>query len=411
MGRRARLLGYDLDTKSWRSGETIRISWHWEVIAPFPEGSALFTHLEDPSGDRVLQQDGNGTVRWLYGPEHWRAAQYVRDVQELHLPADWVGDAVDIYVGIAREGKPDPVSGETPHDDGRIRALRMPTAGAQSALGDETSVPRLRVVETRRPPRLDGMLDEPEWELAASTGPFVETIRGGRASVEATARLLWDKRYLYVGVDAHDSLLRASDSARDAHLWEEDCVELMIQPPSGRGAYFEIQVSPRGALFDTRYDRRRVPRPFGRVDWDSRARVGVAARGVVDDRIEDAGYTVEIAIPWQAFSTDGEARMKPSIGDEWRANIYVIDLGRDRQKAAAWSPLGIGDFHVPERFGILAFEGASEEMQETNEPTPLPPGRMPGELRRRPGVDPSVRDTMIEKRETRRRLEAAGGGH
>jgi len=37
-----------------------------------------------------------------------------------------------------------------------------------------------------------------------------------------------------------------------------------------------------------------------------------------------------------------------------------MDLTRDRQQAAAWSPLGIGDFHVPGRFGILSFEGPDE---------------------------------------------------
>jgi len=37
-----------------------------------------------------------------------------------------------------------------------------------------------------------------------------------------------------------------------------------------------------------------------------------------------------------------------------------MDLTRDRQQAATWSPLGIGDFHVPGRFGILSFEGPDE---------------------------------------------------
>ena len=58
---------------------------------------------------------------------------------------------------------------------------------------------------------------------------------------------------------------------------------------------------------------------------------------------------------------------KPNRSSSWRANLYVMDLGRDRQRAAAWSPLAVGDFHVPGRFGILLFEGPSDDM-ETLEP-------------------------------------------
>jgi len=64
-----------------------------------------------------------------------------------------------------------------------------------------------------------------------------------------------------------------------------------------------------------------------------------------------------MAIPWQAFSLGDRRQNSPAIGDKWRANLYVMDRMDDRQQAAAWSPLGIGDFHVLERFGILSFEG------------------------------------------------------
>jgi hypothetical protein len=218
-------------------------------------------------------------------------------------------------------------------------------------------LPKLIVVQAKGAPRLDGSLIDPVWGSANTTRAFVETRKGGRAPIQASAKLLWDRRYLYVGVDVDDALLRASHTERDDHLWEQDCVELMIDPDGDGKNYFEIQVSPRGVVFDTRYDARRVPQPFGHTDWDSQVRIGVSARGNLDDKAADAGYAVEMAIPWQAFSLDGKPLEAPAIGDQWRANLYVMDLGDDRQQAAAWSPLGIGDFHVPSRFGILAFEG------------------------------------------------------
>ena len=143
------------------------------------------------------------------------------------------------------------------------------------------AVPRLAVHQTARSPRLDGVLDEPAWRLAKTSGAFVETRNGGAAAVQASAQLLWDAKHLYVGVEVNDAWLRASDRTRDAHLWEQDCVELMLDPDGDGENYFEIQVSPRGEVFDTRYDARRVPKPFGHLDWDSQVRVGVSTLSLI----------------------------------------------------------------------------------------------------------------------------------
>ncbi len=377
-GRRVKLLGYDLDRPLWRPGETIRVTWHWQVLASPGKHAALFTEIADGVSGRVLHQDGNGTLRWLYGPEHWRAGQFVRDVQNLHLPEDWAGELAELYVGIAQDGVRMPITGGTPHPNDRVLAVVVPTPNANTPKREPGAVPRLAVVQSKDAPRLDGSLLDPAWDAARATSAFVETRKGGPAEFQASAKLLWDERYLYVGVDVHDALLRASETREDGHLWEQDCIELMIDPDADAPGYFEIQVSPRGVVFDTRYDSRRVPKPFGHVDWTSQTRVGVSVRGTIDDRSADAGYTVEIAIPWQAFSLVESRSAAPAIGDQWRANLYVMDLTRESQRAAAWSPLGIGDFHVPQRFGILAFEGPPEDMQGTK----MPPG-----------------------------LESAGGGH
>ena len=241
--------------------------------------------------------------------------------------------------------------------------------GASCTRGDGAQpLPELAVVQAERAPRLDGSLDDPVWRTARATRPFVETRYGGPAPLSASAKLLWDEKYLYVGIDVGDTLLRARDVRRDSHLWEQDCVELMIDPEGDQKSYFEIQASPRGVVFDTRFDAPRVPRPFGHEDWDSKTRVAVSRRGDLDDEAPDAGYAIELAIPWQAFSLGDDRVSAPGIGDQWRANFFVLDLGRDRQQAAAWSPVGTGDFHVPRRFGILAFEGPHADMQRLESP-------------------------------------------
>lgn len=240
--------------------------------------------------------------------------------------------------------------------------------GANEPLSEDTprrlhnGVPRVSVAYTEESPTLDGSLDEPLWRVARSTGAFVEPREGGASRLQASAKLLWDERFLYLGAVVHDTWIRASQRDHDAHLWEQDAVELMIDPDGDEIDYYEIQVSPRGVVFDTRFDARRVPKPFGHTDWASDVRVGVSTDGEIDDERPDAGYVVEIAIPWQAFSLARKPVGPPAIGDEWRANIYVLDLVEHGQQAAAWAPLGTGDFHVPRRFGILLFEGGADAM-------------------------------------------------
>jgi hypothetical protein len=230
-----------------------------------------------------------------------------------------------------------------------------------------TPVPKLVVTRAERPPSIDGVLSDPAWRSAHSTGPFVDTRGEGRAPFYASAKMLWDERYLYVAVEVKDDLLMASDTQHDAHLWKQDCVELMIAPGRSGASYFEIEVSPRGVVFDTRFDSRRAPAPFGYVSWDSRIEVASKPRGQIDDDQPDGGYDLEMALPWQAFSAGGGNAPRPVIGDEWRANLYVLDRTLNGQQGAAWSPPGIADFHVPRRFGSLAL-GGSERLESVGGP-------------------------------------------
>ncbi|HBQ13874.1 MAG TPA: hypothetical protein DEF51_22975, partial [Myxococcales bacterium] len=78
---------------------------------------------------------------------------------------------------------------------------------------------------------------------------------------------------------------------RDAHLWEQDAVEIMVDPDGDGRNYFELQVSPTGQVFDTRYDTRRQPQPFGHMDWNAEVRAAVHVEGTANDDEADEGYT------------------------------------------------------------------------------------------------------------------------
>ncbi|MDQ3031161.1 MAG: carbohydrate-binding family 9-like protein [Myxococcota bacterium] len=220
-----------------------------------------------------------------------------------------------------------------------------------------TEIPRASVPRASAPPTIDGRLDDDAWASAATTDRFVDTLSGAHAPPEVRARLTYDDNALYVAFEVADELLRSDFEGHDAHLWEQDAVELMIDPDGDGRSYVELQVSPTNLVFDTWFDTRRAPQPFGHVGWSSGLRSAVDARGgTANDDEADRGYVAEIAIPWSAFASIGTPAARPAPGDEWRVALYVLDADTGGQRGVGWSPPLIGDFHVPDRFGRLVFE-------------------------------------------------------
>lgn len=379
------LVGYDVSAESWAPGATITVTWHWKVLRALEDGWLLFTHVAD-GGNNRLNEDENGVVRRLYPPGQWKAGEHIRDTQEFTLPQDWAGLEATVYLGFWNGPHRLRVVRGPADDDNRARALVLPTrAGGGGEVRPEPSVPSL---DARRAEgiTLDGRLDEAAWSRTPSTGAFVDTMTGARAAFGAQAKVLWDDENLYVGFEVEDDYLKSSFRNRDDHLWEQDCVEIMVDPDGDGRNYFELQVSPRNVVFDTRYDSRRVPQPIGHADWNAEIRSAVHLRGTLDDDEEDQGYSVEIAIPWSSFAAGNPPATKPSAGQTWRINFYVMDSREDGQRANGWSPPRVGDFHMPDRFGRVTFVAPTAQAPAPTAPAAQPTLVAPTEANANPTV-------------------------
>ena len=211
-----------------------------------------------------------------------------------------------------------------------------------------TAIPEASATHFVTPPSLDGDLSE--WAAVPRTEAFVGTMDGTSGSPEAYARFGWDAQFFYVAFEIGDPWLVSHGEHLDDHLWEEDCAEIMVDPDGDGLAYTEMQVSPRNVVFDTRYDSRRQPQPFGHVDWSSHLEARVVTHGEVNDDEGDDGYVVELRIPWSAFDVPA-----PHPRDTWRVALYALDTRESGPWASGWSPPLEGDFHVPARFGRVTF--------------------------------------------------------
>ncbi len=225
-------------------------------------------------------------------------------------------------------------------------------------------VPSLRLPRRRGDIVIDGKLDEPAWQRAADSGPFVNAGSGkpvpAGAPLGGSVKLCWDDDHLYLGFAVHDVDVRGGfpDGAVDPPLWTRDTVEMMVDP-DGDGDnrdYYEIQINPQNLVFDSQFDDYNQPRggpegPFGHQAWRAEVDSAVTIDGTPDDAADrDRGYVVEARVAWRVFSR--AKRTPPAAGDVWRMNFYAMqDNG-----GVAWSPiLGRGNFHRASRFGRVSF--------------------------------------------------------
>jgi len=381
-----RLLGYDVTTEEAQPGQPFTVTWYWHATQNLDDGWSLFTHVADSTGESRYNQDGVGVVREIYQPGRWESGQYIRDVQEVTLPADWNDPVATFYLGLWNGPHRLRVRSGPNDGDNRVEALELRVAASRSAAAPAPAAeeddapapvrppPVLRVVRAENL-AIDGELEEPSWREARSTGPFVNTTDGSNTELEASARVAWDDENLYVAWEIADTFVQNDLDERDAELWTQDAFEIMVDPDGDGRNYFELQVSPTGQLFDTRYDTRRQPQPTGHTDWNPEVEVAVHVDGTANDDQPDEGWRGEIAIPWSAFGDDQAA---PEDATVWRMNFYVMDKRPADQgmRAAGWSPTMTNDFHVPDRFGRLYFSAPGEEQAEA-EPAADGQGRAP----------------------------------
>jgi hypothetical protein len=225
------------------------------------------------------------------------------------------------------------------------------------------NVPEYSVRKTSGPIDVDGRLDEPAWQEAGGI-QLLDNQTGERPRQATEVRLLWDDEFLYVGFRCEDSDAWSTFTEHDQPLYEEEVVEIFLDPSGLLRAYFELQVSPRNVSFDSlilndggRWGEGRGPNFQGMPQWTCRGlKHGVTVNGDPTRRgTADEGWSAEMAVPFSQLITAPNTPPRP--GDVWRAGIYRIDHAQDSSEFTAWSPTRKRDFHISEAFGRLIFEG------------------------------------------------------
>lgn len=262
--------------------------------------------------------------------------------------------------------------------DGRMGAPARiaATAGARTASG----IAILGLLDVEPPPAfvqapamrgvvLDGVLDEPAWQSSPRTA-LVSSLHGDPIALgakreddpgwgDSLVQFGWDAEALYVGATLPDRDLRGTQTKRDDPLWTQEAFEVFVFAEDGTPAstmrgdarYVELQVSPRGVQFDAAFESYRK----GDESWNGTWGAAVNADGTLEDPSDvDAGYSVELALPWSELCARTHLSCDIAVGKRLRMNVFRLE--RPRKGATiglALSPTRVPDFHAPQNAAVL----------------------------------------------------------
>ena len=198
-----------------------------------------------------------------------------------------------------------------------------------------------------RPPVVDGRLDEAAWKQAPRLGNFTGLGSGETAEPGTTFRILADDKFLYFAAEMEEpataSLVADRTHPDDAHLHEDDCVELYLAVGKQRTNYYQFVINSRGVLGDREWVQGGV---VSNIQWNSGARVATT--------VEKGKWTVEMAIPWAALD------MKEASTGDWGLNVARERRAGGTLDLSSFVPM-TGSFQQPALFAPLRVEAAPLE--------------------------------------------------
>jgi hypothetical protein len=175
-------------------------------------------------------------------------------------------------------------------------------------------------------------------------------------------RALWSDSGLYLRFDVADEDPWHTMRRHDDPLWEEEVVEIFIDPGGTGTHYVEVEWNPANVVTDLHIISG-MPNKKADIHWgveglESRARLNRDNDGKI------TGWTVTALLPWSGFQSlpsTSDIALPPRSGDRWRFNVFRIERPGGKSDPdhdvilAAWSPPPGRSFHVPEVFGDLVF--------------------------------------------------------
>lgn len=193
-------------------------------------------------------------------------------------------------------------------------------------------------VRTPRPPRIDGILNEPEWQLAKPLSDFTQRdpYEGQPPTQKTEIRILYDDDAVYFGCVMHDSTaskIVARLARRDNEVLS-DYISIRIDSYHDHQTDFEFTINASGTKVDILQS---VEGTQEDESWD--------AVWDVETQITQEGWIAEVKIPFAAL------RFPDREEQEWGIQ-FIRRIARNRE-SDYWAMIGKAESGFTSKFGHL----------------------------------------------------------
>lgn len=196
---------------------------------------------------------------------------------------------------------------------------------------------------------IDG--DITEWQRARWTIKLRPRSLTTWGTDKARCAVLWDEENLYVAFDVRDTDLKGSIKQRDGSVFDDDCVEVNLDPHGDRPEKlakddYIFTITVGNVVSD-------ACGPGEDKTWNSGVRHAVRPRGTLNDGPRDSGYTVELAFPWQDLGIEPKIGMKIPID-------FIVGDRDDDQKPYYYDWAELRSPQTPVNWGEIELVGRAE---------------------------------------------------
>ena len=218
------------------------------------------------------------------------------------------------------------------------RHLAIATVIALSTIAVVAKPPTVTALPAGGAIAIDGKLDEPAWEAGEWSSDFsFLDMPERRPGVQTSFKVRFDSEAVYFGIRAHEptpGTMKLGSRIRDQHVWNDDCVEIMLDPTGERIEYYHIIVNGLGTVYDAQMRQGGNVRS---VEWDCNVKTATA--------IGDNAWTAEFRLPLIELGLNAS-----SIGN-WALNVTRARRTQGIE-LSSYAPL-TGGFHQPSLFAAL----------------------------------------------------------
>jgi len=203
----------------------------------------------------------------------------------------------------------------------QFAVAQQPAATGGDAPPSQGARKSIEIKRTELEPRIDGVLDDALWKEATVIADLhqFEPVDHGTPSEKSEFYLAYSERFLYVGARLYDSDpsgISARQLVQGQGMQFDDAFEFILDTFNNGRTGYQFQVNPNGIRREGVYES---PNNLN-SDW--------AGIWLVESRIDDQGWTAEVAIPFNTLNFD------PAT-EEWGFTI-ARTIARKREELA-WS--------------------------------------------------------------------------